>query len=1128
MNEIEQLEQTITSLEERRSELGDLVVDSAVESIKVRLVTLKSYQVPSEKQRKLVSILFMDVADSSDIGRHLDPEDFMEMMDTSLQRLAAPVFKHGGRVTRYLGDGFMAVFGAPIAREDDTRNAVRAGLEILRVAEQSSQQIKSTWGVADFSVRVGVNTGLVAVGGVSEGIIMIMGRAVNIARRMETAAPANSLLITHNTYRHIRGLFNVVKQPPLEVKGEDQPVVTYLVQRAKPLATSMAARGIEGVATPLIGRHRELEELVDIYETARRDHKTFVYTIHGGPGIGKSRLIQEFKQLLQFQDDDSQIFEGYGIQGQLDNPYSLFRDLFIRRLDIRESDDIKSVRGKIERGIGDYLGEDGLRISHYIGALLGFDFWHSPYLEAVKDDPEQLRSIGQYYLQQLILKLIGERPTTIILDDLQWGDEASLSFIEKLVREYDSLPLLLLTATRPALFDRRPDWGQAEAGADYRFRLRVLPPLSEDETCDLVNQILIHADQVPLRLCQMIIDNAGGNPFYIEEFINILIDDGVIRRGVGEEAWDVDLSRLESLRIPPTLTALLQARLDRLPMEEKEILQQAAIVGINFWDETLGVLVGAQSTPSGILEKLVDRDLIHPVEISTFDGVREYRFKHALMQDVSYESVIKKKRPAYHAAVGDWLVDQTRKINRQGEFSGVIAEHYQHAQDNDRASEWYLIAADRAKSMAAPREARKFYEFASDLNPMDNMERAWQILLGHVEVVGTLGDTQVRQMEGLALVDLAKQFDDDKRLALALIRKGHYEAVTGDFQSAIKDLNEALACAHAAGDIKLETFVHGLLVVSQTRSGKLEDAFNSAKKALELSRELEDDETRARTLTNVAILYTGSGDIAGSARLLEEQVQINRRMGNKAGEAIGYGNLGYDYVRLGLFDEGREALERSIELAENIGMHLEISYQKLNLALANCWSGSPERARLILESTIPDLQKIGDLFGTGAGFNYLGLCLESVGEIDGAADAYFESDRLLNEIGADSYAIDPAAGLARSYQMLNRKEEASQYINRIWGYLGDYGGVGMEFPLQAYLTCAEYFDSVSEFDSAREATHAGYEELMANAEKIGVPEWRESYLDNVDAHHRLIVLWERRVRQTNHSRGGSEHGSKRK
>ncbi|MEA3438874.1 MAG: adenylate/guanylate cyclase domain-containing protein, partial [Chloroflexota bacterium] len=1082
MNEIEQLEQAIASLEEKRSELGDSVVDSAVSSIKIRLVTLKSYQIPSEKQRKLVSILFMDIADSTKIGQHLDPEDVMEMMDTALQQLAAPVFNHNGRVTRYMGDGFMAVFGAPIAREDDTRNAVGAGLEILKEAEPISHEIQSTWGVADFRVRVGVNTGHVAVGGVSEGINMIMGRTVNLAARMESAAPTNSLLITHSAYRHVRGLFDVVKQPPLDIKGEDKPVVTYLVLGARPHATSIAARGIEGVTTPLVGRERELEALETCYEIARVENKTHVYTIHSGPGIGKTRLVQEFKRLLLYQEDDGQIFEGYGIQKQINNPYSLFQDLFARYLDIRESDDLDSVRGKIEQGIGDYFKEDGLQTSHYIGALLGFDFWQSPYLEAVKGDPEQLRLTGQYYLQQFIINLVGDTPTTIILDDLQWGDDSSLSFLDKFVHDFDALPLLVLNITRPELFDRRPEWGQAEVDADDRFRRKALSALSEDESCDLINQILEHAEQVPARLCQMILDNAGGNPYYIEEFLNVLIDDGVIQRGAPGKAWVIDLSRLEALRVPPTLTALLQARLDHLPVEEKQTLQQASVVGLNFWDEIISILQGIQSPPADILGRLSKRDLIQPVGDSTFEGTREYRFKHALMQEVSYESVIKKTRPEYHGKVAGWLESQTRSIGRQGEFSAVIAEHYQHAEEDDQASEWYLQAGDRAKSVAAPLEARKFYELASDLNPADNMERRWQILLGHVEVVGTLGDTEVRQMEGLALVEMARQFADDKRLATALIRKGHFEAVTGDFQNSINDLNKALACARKAGDLELRTVIHGLLVVSQTRSGNLADAFITAEKALELSRELKDDEIRARTLTNVAILYAAAGDIAGSARLLEEQVQINSRMGNKAGEAIGYGNLGYDYVQLGLFDQGREALERSIELAENIGMRLEISYQKLNLALANCWSGNSDQGRMILEAAIPDLKQIGDLFGTGAGFNYMGLCLESAGDIEGAIEVYLESYRLLNEIGASSYAVDPAAGLARCYQLLDRKEEASQYINRVWEYLGEHGGAGMEFPLWAYLTCAEFYDSINDLESASKAVHDGHRELMARAD----------------------------------------------
>jgi tetratricopeptide (TPR) repeat protein len=493
----------------------------------------------------------------------------------------------------------------------------------------------------------------------------------------------------------------------------------------------------------------------------------------------------------------------------------------------------------------------------------------------------------------------------------------------------------------------------------------------------------------------------------------------------------------------------------------------------------------------------------------------EYRFKHALLHEVTYESVLLKKRIEYHAVVADWLSDQTEKIGRQAEFSAEIAIHYRNAEESNKASAWYLRAADRAKSIAAPEEARQFYESALDLNPVDNLERRWNILLGHDEVLGILGDSKVRQAEDIELVEMARQSGISKRIARALMGKGHYQAVIGDFISAIEDLSEALIHARIAGDVLMETQLYGLLVVSQTRSGNLEDAFTSAKKALKFSHELNDDETRARVLTNVAILYTETGDIATAARLLEEQVQITRRIGNKAGEAIGLGNLGYDYVQLGLYDKGREALEHSIALAESIGLQLESAYQKLNLSLTLLWSGAPDRCKSLLESTIPDLEEIGDLFGTGAGFNYLGLCLENSGDLEAAMEAYTDSDRLFSEIGANSYALDPTAGLVRCLVDLNREEQARAFIDRIWLNIEGQHCAGMEFPVLAFLTCAEYYLSLDDLESAGRVLRSGYEELMRHANQISDTDWRRSYLENVAAHHRLIKLWERISQQPN-------------
>jgi tetratricopeptide (TPR) repeat protein len=216
-----------------------------------------------------------------------------------------------------------------------------------------------------------------------------------------------------------------------------------------------------------------------------------------------------------------------------------------------------------------------------------------------------------------------------------------------------------------------------------------------------------------------------------------------------------------------------------------------------------------------------------------------------------------------------------------------------------------------------------------------------------------------------------------------------------------------------------------------------------------------------------------------------------------------------------LYDKGREALEHSIALAESIGLQLESAYQKLNLSLALLWSGDPDRCEGLLESTIPDLEAIGDLFGAGAGFNYLGLCLENAGELEAAMEAYTESDRLFSDIGANSYALDPTSGLVRCLVNLNREEQARSYIDRIWLNIKGQHCDGMEFPMLEYLTCSEYYLSSNDLVSAEKVLRSGYKELMKRANQISDTDWRRSYLENVAAHRRLIELWERISQQPN-------------
>jgi class 3 adenylate cyclase len=293
--QLEKLQKAIDSLEAKRSELGDEVVGPALQSMRQQIKDLEQKLKPADQQRKLATILFCDVVGSTHLGEHLEPDEFLEIMDAALKRLAEPVENYGGHVSRFQGDGFKAIFGVPIAKENDPEQAVRAGLEILETAREIASEWEDPYKIPGFQVRVGINTGLVAAGGMTEAEDTIMGRAVNLAARLESAAPPGGLLISHDTYRHVRGVFDVQPGDPIQAKGFDQPQPVYLVIRAKPRSFRVSPRGVEGIETRMVGRELELKLLQDALLSAIEDNEGQLITVVGEAGVGKSRLVYEFQ-----------------------------------------------------------------------------------------------------------------------------------------------------------------------------------------------------------------------------------------------------------------------------------------------------------------------------------------------------------------------------------------------------------------------------------------------------------------------------------------------------------------------------------------------------------------------------------------------------------------------------------------------------------------------------------------------------------------------------------------------------------------------------------------------------------------------------------------------------------------
>ncbi len=669
-------------------------------------------------ERRTVTMLFSDVKGSTAMAENLDPEEVLEIMDGAFDLLIEPIYRYEGTLARLMGDGILAFFGAPIAHEDDPERAVRAALEITVGARQYAERLEAERAIKGFNVRAGIHTGLVVVGEVGSDLRVeytAMGDAVNLAARMEQHAPPGGVLITHDTYRHVRGVFDVLPQPPLLVKGKAEPVQNYLVERAKPRAFRKPMRGIEGIETRMIGREAELKHLQDAFHTAREDIELQVVTVTGDVGEGKSRLLHELDIWAEALPDRFYYFKGRAFEEMQDTPYGLLRNLITFRFQIQDSDAPAVVREKLEAGACVALGDSrhSRPAAHYLGYLVGLEFGDSEHLAGALDDAQGLRDRALAYLADYFKGMAAQLPVLLLLEDLHWADDSSLDALNHLSLALVGQPVMIACTARPALFERRPHWGEGQA---FHSRL-TLQPLSKWDSRRLVAEILQKLDQVPEALRDLIVAGAEGNPFFIEELVKILVEDGVIV--TGQERWRLEPARLAEIRVPQTLTGVLQARLDRLPPEERTVLQQASVVGRLFWDRAVARIQA--STGEGVepgklaenLSKLRHREMVYQRETSAFADAQEYVFKHALLREVTYDSVLKRLRRTYHGLVADWLLEHGG--GRVEEMTSLIADHLALAGRSAEAIDYLLGAGDRARNRYAQQEAIRAYERAMAL-----------------------------------------------------------------------------------------------------------------------------------------------------------------------------------------------------------------------------------------------------------------------------------------------------------------------------------------------------------------------------------------------------------------------------
>lgn len=820
----------VKALEAQRALLGDSAVDAALAALRGQLA---EHQVAAPR-RRLVSVLFLDVVGSTAMSQTLDPEDVHDIMDSALQAFSTRVVALGGKVLQYAGDSLLAAFGAEASREDDAERAVHAGLALLAEAQTQAARVLQRHGQAGFGVRVGVHTGHVLLGGGVDEEGSIRGFTVNIAARLEQAAPPGSLRISHDTWRHVRGVFEVAAQPPLRVKGQDEPLRTYLVSGARPRAFRVPTRGIDGVETPLVGRDAELGALVAAFESTLATRGLQAVTVLAEAGLGKSRLMHELQHRLETHPQTFWLLLGRAQPGSALQPYGLLRDVLSWRLQIADSDSAEVARRKLVEGIAPLFTEDGIvdgqTQAELLGLLIGMDFSASPRLQPLLTERRLLRDRALAAFAGYLRRLAASDGSSVVLllDDLQWADDASLDWLQQLMTT-DDLPLTLVMGARPTLLERRPGWGDA---LPQHQRL-PLAALDAQQRGALTNALLSRLPGEAAALHSLIETQAEGNPFYAEELLKMLIDEGVIV--VDGDRWHLHADRLRCAQVPGTLTGVLQARLDALAGPERRALQLASIVGPVFWDAALSAL---DANAPQALPALHAKAMVQTHADSAFANAREEGFHHHLLHQVTYDTVLKAERRAGHARAARWLAE--RVGDREAEYLAVTAEHYDRAGDAPRAAEWYWKAQSSATNGYAYATSLAYLRRLQALiEPADARQR-FKICKELSFIGGAIGDATLQAEAADAGEAIAEQLDDDAMRAWVYSTRALMADRRGDRAEAGAMATRAVECGERSGNAVNAALGHGELAWLASERGAVETAREHIERGLVWARRAAD------------------------------------------------------------------------------------------------------------------------------------------------------------------------------------------------------------------------------------------------------------------------------------------------
>ena len=788
------------------------------------------------EERKVVTVVFADMVGSTERAERLDPEDVRALLAPYHARLRHELERHGGTVEKFIGDAVVAVFGAPIAHEDDAERAVRAALAIQdAIAEMNAHDPTLA-----LEVRIGVNTGeaLVALDArpeLGEGIVS--GDVVNTGARLQSAAPPGGILVGEHTFRATERAIEYEALDPVAAKGKAEPL---------PVWRAVARRASYGIdlleaRSPLVGRDDERDVLVGALARARARLEPQLVTVVGVPGIGKSRLVRE---LFRVVDEDPELIvwrqgrslpygEGAALWG--------LAEIVKAQAGILETDDAEETAAKLAATVAELVDDatESAWVERHLLSLVGI---------------QQATSSGQANLEEAFaawrryLEALAERQATVLVfEDLQWADDALLDFVDALADRVTGVALLVVCSARPELLERRPGWG----GGKRNAATVSLAPLSEEDTARLL-AALLGTPVLPAEQQAALLQRAGGNPLFAEEYARMLAD--------GSDP---------AAAAPETLQGVVAARIDALAEEEKELLQLAAVLGKVFWTDALASLSGA--SPWALdewLHALERKEFVRREHRSAVAGSKQYVFVHALVRDGAYGQMSRAARADVHRRVADWI--ETLPADRADDRTEILAHHlveaiaYSRAAGLDaddlvpRAAAALRESGDRAWSIGALRAALGFYTRLRELDPTVDADPYFLLALG-LALAAMHGYVEEGADELERAAD-ALATSDPGAAAQATVTRGEFVWQRGDQEGAFAYFDRARSLAEGASLSPEKQNVVAQIARFMSLAGRYEEALELVEEAIDMAEELGDDELLGDALNTRGMVRAAFGD----------------------------------------------------------------------------------------------------------------------------------------------------------------------------------------------------------------------------------------------------------------------------